>query len=216
MESMIFALLPLGLFSLWSRLPRSTAGILPLLGALAPVLAKGVGSLIGSKQKQSAAKQQAAYEAQLAQQQEQEAKAAFEAAQNTPAKAMERMKFNMQLGRLLGKAGGRGKLPPSLMKQLDTARAMPTYTPGASYVPKPTGGAGKWDFAAGLADALSYLDTSKLGRPKITGPGQPVGNIVPNISRPVARPVGPLVSAPIKRQPLLPYEEPRQPYGMEG
>lgn len=177
MESlMLFALLPLGLFSLFTRrLPRSTAGF-GFLAALAPVIASGLGSLIKGKQQSSAAKKQAEYEKQQALAAEAANKASWEAQQNSPAAQMQRMGFNMKLGRLLGAMGGREKVPPSLLNALDASRAMPTYTPGAAYVDKPSSGSG-WDVAAGAADALSYLDTSKIGRtPKISSNLQSIGN----------------------------------------
>jgi hypothetical protein len=180
----IFALLPLGLASLVHRTRAAHAG-LGFLAALAPMLFQGAKEVIGGKQKSNQAKQQSAYEAQLAAQQEEQKRAAFEAAQDSPQKAMERLSFNMKLGRLMGAMGGRGKVPPSLLKAYDTARQRATYTPGSAYVPKPTGGS-KWDFAGGLANAMSYLDTSKLGG-KVARPSGSAGNIVPTMT-PVAKP----------------------------
>ena len=173
MEFYLFALLPLGLFSLFQRgRHRATAGF-GFLAALAPVVAKGIGSLIGHKKQQAQQKQQAQYEQQLAQQQEAERKAQWEAQMNSPQMAMQRMGFNMKLGRLLGAMGGREKVPPSLLSAYDQARSMPTYTPGSSYIPKPTGGAGIWDVLGGAADALSYLDVNKLKGGGGKSPGQP-------------------------------------------
>ena len=60
----VFALLPLGLFSLGTRSRGAHAGF-GFLAALAPVLAKGAMNLIGHKQKAAAANQQADYERQL-------------------------------------------------------------------------------------------------------------------------------------------------------
>jgi type II secretory pathway pseudopilin PulG len=148
-----------------------------IIGALAPVVASGVGSLIQHKQQSSAAKQQAAYEQQQAAQAEAARKAQWEGQQNSPEALMARQRYTMQLGRLAGAMGGMDKLPPSIAKTLQAARAMPAYTPGQSYIPKPTSGGGGWDIAAGAADALSYLDPSKLkGKPKVPmSPGQPTG-----------------------------------------
>jgi hypothetical protein len=160
----VLALLPLALASLFRKNARqSDAGFLPLLAALAPVVAKGIGSIIKHKQQSAAEKKQAQYEQQQAAAAEQADRAKFEAAQNSPALAMQRMGFNMKLGRLLGAMGGRDKVPPSLLKSLDQARAVQSYVPGASYVPKPGSGNGLLDVAEGAMDALSYLDTSKLG-----------------------------------------------------
>jgi hypothetical protein len=192
----IFALLPLGLASFVHRTRAACAGF-GFLAALAPVIAKGAMNLIGGKQKQAAAKQQAAYEQQMAAQQEEQRRSAFEAAQDAPGKAMERMGFNMKLGRILGAMGGRGKVPPSLLKQYDLARQRASYTPGAAYIPKPTGGS-KWDFASGLADAMSYLNIGGDKDEESGGSGGGVlsalrrpqgmtGNIVPTMT-PVAKP----------------------------
>jgi hypothetical protein len=92
---------------------------------------------------------------------------------NSPEMAMQRMGFNMKLGRLLGAMGGREKVPPSLLKAYDQARSMPTYTPGSSYIPKPTGGAGIWDVLGGATQALSYLDVNKLKGGGGVSSGQP-------------------------------------------
>lgn len=176
MDIYLFALLPLSLLSLLERgRHRYTAGF-GFLAALAPVVAKGIGSLISHKKQQSAEKKQIEYQKQQAMQEEAQRRAAFEASQNTPQAAMQRMGFNMKLGRLLGAMGGRDKVPPSLLKAYDTARAMQTYTPGAAYVPPPTSGAGIWDVLGGATEALSYLDVNKLkgGGKAPMSPGQPV------------------------------------------
>jgi hypothetical protein len=180
----IFALLPLGLASFVHRTRAAHAGI-GFLAALAPAAISGISSLIGHKMKSGAEKKQAAYEQQLAAQQEEQRRAEFEAAQDSPQKAMERLSFNMKLGRLMGAMGGRSKVPPSLLKAYDTARQRKAYTPGSAYVPKPSSSNGKWDFASGLANALSYLDTSKMGG-KVARPSGSAGNIVPTMT-PVAK-----------------------------
>ncbi len=177
MELYLFALLPLGLFSIFRDRRDSWRGVYAgFFQLLAPLLASAATSYIGHKKQQSAEKKQAAYEAQQAQQAEAQRKSQFEAEANSPGAAMQRMGFNMRLGRLLGAMGGRGKVPPSLLKAYDSARAMPTYQAGPSYTPKPSSSAGIWDFAGGLANSLSYLDTSKLkGNPKMpTGTTPPI------------------------------------------
>ena len=40
---------------------------------------------------------------------------------------------------------------------------MPTYSAQSSYVPTAPTKSGPWNFLGGVTDALSYLDTSKLG-----------------------------------------------------
>ena len=177
MDSMVtvFALLPLALFSLLERGDKQRAWIFglaagSLLKALAPVVTTGISKIIGNKQAKSAEKKEAAYQQQLAAAKEAEDRARFEAQQNSPAAALQRQSFNMKLGRLLGAAGGREKLPPSLIAGYDVARKPLTYTPGAAYIPKPTKGAGIWDVLSGAGEALSYFDPSQLRRKAPTTP----------------------------------------------
>lgn len=170
MDLYLFALLPLGLFSLFEKgRHRHTAGF-GFLAALAPVLAKGIGSLISHKQNKSKEKQaqeQAKLDAAAA---DAQAKQQWEAQQNSPAAQAARFKATLQMGRLAGKMGGSiDKLPPSIRNYYQLQRTMPEYGGISSYVPTAQKGGGGWDFAAGLTDALSYLDTSKLGK----SPGQP-------------------------------------------
>lgn len=169
----VLALLPLGLLSLFVKgRHRHTAGF-GFLAALAPVVAKGVSAIVKHKQQKSAEKKAAEYERQTAQAAEAERRAEFEAAQNSPQAAMQRLSFNMKLGKLLGAAGGRGKVPPSLLNAYDTARKVREYTPGASYVPRPTSGAGVWDVLGGATEALSYFDPSMLKRKSTGAPTTP-------------------------------------------
>lgn len=156
----LFAILPLGLASLCQRMRGTYAGF-GFLAALAPVLASAAGSIFKKKSADSQAKKQAQYEQQMAAQEEAQRKAQFDAQANSPGAAMQRMGFNMRLGRLLGAMGGRAKVPPSLLKAYDSARAMPTYTPGPGYVAKPSATNG-WDFAGELGGALSYFDPSRM------------------------------------------------------
>lgn len=174
MELYAFAFLPFALLSLFARgNHRATAGF-GFLAALAPVVASGVKSLIGHKQKQSAEKKQIEYERQQHMAAEAQKRAAFEAQQNSPQAALQRQAYNLKLGKLLGKAGGRDKLPPSLLAGLDAARRVQEYTPGAGYVAPPTSSAGGWDLASGITDALDYFDYEKLKKPRVTTP--PIAN----------------------------------------
>ena len=68
--------------------------------------------------------------------------------------------------------GSLDKLPPSIRNYYQSQRTMPTYSGVSSYVPTAERGGSGWDFAAGVTDALGYLDTSKL---KGKSPGQPTG-----------------------------------------
>lgn len=159
----VLALLPLALLG-WRRGYRaSDAGFLPLLlAALAPVIAKGIGSVIGSKQKKSA-QQQAEEQRRLeTQQADAQAKRSFEEQQNSPAAQQARFRNTLQLGRLAGGLGGMDKVPPSIAKYYQSMRTAPQYTGTSSYIPTPKKGGGVWDFLGGVTDALSYLDTSKL------------------------------------------------------
>jgi hypothetical protein len=172
----VLALLPLALASLLHRDRRGTYAGFGFLAALAPVVAKGIGSLISHKQKKSAEKKQAEYDKQVAAQEEMSRRSAFDAVQNSPGALAGRQKFTMQLGRLLGKTGGKDKIPPSIYNYLSQGRQAQAYTPGAAYTPQPTSGAGGWDLAAGIGDALSYFDYNKLkGSKAPMSPGQPVG-----------------------------------------
>lgn len=169
MELYVFALLPFALFSLVKRQPASTAGFLQFI---APLVAAGAKKFIESRQKKSAEKKAAEFEKQEAAAAAAAKKAAFEADQNSPAALAQRQKFTLQLGKLLGKAGGKDKIPPSIYNYLNTQRQAQSYVErDPAYVPRPSSGAGIWDFLGGAADALSYVDTSKLkGKPRPTGP----------------------------------------------
>lgn len=149
----------------WECMKRGTyAGlpIVPLIAALAPVVAKGVGSIIKKKQEKKAQKAADLQAQQEATAEKEAAQRQWEAQQNSPEAQMRRMQYNMKLGRMAGALGGLDKVPPSLRKAYDAARSAQAYTPGADYVapvrPKTSG----WDIAGGAMDALSYLDTNKL------------------------------------------------------
>lgn len=198
MESlMLFALLPLGLASLFQRrLPTSTAGF-GFLAALAPVVAKGIGSLISHKQKKSAEKQAEEQRKLEAQQADALAKQQWEAQQNSPAAQEARFKNTLQLGRLFGAMGGKDKVPPSIAKYYESARSMPTYSGVSSYVPTAQKGGTGWDIAGGVADALQYLDYNKLkSQPKSGGvlsgfgAGSSFGNENPAPAAPSTAPFG--------------------------
>lgn len=140
----------------------------PALIALAPVVASGVSQIAKAKSASSAAKKQAEYERQQALAAEAARKAEFEALQNSPAALAQRQKFTFQLGKLLGKAGGKAKIPPSLYNYFQAQRQPQAYVGGPAYTPKPKTGGGVWDVIGGATEALSYLDPSKLrgGAPK--------------------------------------------------
>jgi len=178
MESlMLFALLPLGLFSLFTRrLPRSTAGF-GFLAALAPVLAKGIGSLIGHKQNKAAEKQAEEARRLQAEQADKLARQQWDEQQNSPSAQQSRFKSTFSLGRLAGAMGGMDKLPPSIANYYQSLRKMPEYTGTSSYIPTPEKGGTGWDIAGGVADALGYLDTSKFG-----GGGGKVAGQTPNFN----------------------------------
>jgi hypothetical protein len=181
MELYVFAILPLGLLSLFDRELRrgGTYAGFGFLAALAPVLAKGVTSIIGHKKAQSAEKQAEEQRKLQAQQQDALAKQQWEAEQNSPGAQAARFKNTFALGKLAGNMGGSlDKVPPSIAKYYQSMRSMPEYSAQSSYVPTPKKGGGTWDFLGGVTDALSYLDTSKLGGGGMSA-GQPMGNIVP-------------------------------------
>lgn len=174
----LFALLPLGLFSLFEKgRHRHTAGF-AFLAALAPMIASGISSLIGHKKQQSAAKQAEEQRRLEAQQADTLAKQSWEAEQNSPGAQAARYKNTLQLGRLAGKMGGLDKLPPSMRNYYQTQRTMPTYGGTSSYVPTAKKGGGVWDFLGEASKAVSYLDPSafKSGTPKIN-PASKFSNI---------------------------------------
>ena len=151
----------------------TTIGFLPLLAALAPVVAKGI-DLIAKHKQQGAANKQAQEQAkQDALAAEAERRASYEASQNSPGALAGRQKFTLQLGKLLGAAGGKEKVPPSIYNYLNQQRTAQAYTPGAPYQAPVKKGGGSWDFASGLTDALSYLDTTKIGSGKAKIPSTP-------------------------------------------
>jgi len=166
MEFYALALLPLALASLFDKnRSRSTAGF-GFLAALAPVLAKGIGSLINHKKASNAAKTAEAQRKLEATQADALAKQQWESQQNSPAAQAARFKNTLQLGRLSGSMGGLDKLPPSIAKYYQSMRTMPEYSAQSSYIEPVKAKGGGWNFLGGVADALSYLDTSKLGAPK--------------------------------------------------
>jgi len=147
-----------GVLSLLHKRSRSEAGFLPLLAALAPVLAKGAMSLIGGKQKKAAAQQAEEQRKLEAQQADTLARQQWDTQQNSPASQAGRFKNTMQLGRLAGAMGGLDKLPPSIAKYYQSQRTMPTYGGTSSYVAPAKKGGGVWDFLGEAAKAVSYLD----------------------------------------------------------
>ena len=166
MEFYALALLPLALASLFDRnRSRSTAGF-GFLAALAPVLMKGVSSLINRGKNKAVAKQAEEQKKLEANQADALAKQQWEGQQNSPAAQAARFKSTMQLGRLAGAMGGKDKVPPSMLNYYQSQRTMPTYSAQSSYVPTAPTKSGPWNFLGGVTDALSYLDTSKLGAPK--------------------------------------------------
>lgn len=175
----VFSLLPLALFCR-EKLPRSTAGFLagliPIAKMLAPVIAKGVGTLIGSKKASNAAKQAEEQKKLEAAQADAKAKADWEAQQNTPQAQAARYKQTLQYGRLAAGLGGLDKVPKSMASYYNSVRAMPEYTGTSSYV-APAKQTGKgWNIASGVMDALGYLDTSQLGAPKASAGLMGAGN----------------------------------------
>ena len=162
----LFALLPLGLASLFSlRLPRSTAGF-GFLAALAPVVASGISSLIGHKKQKASAKaaeEQRRIEAERA---DAEAKRQWESAQQTPSEQARRFKSKFAYGKLAGAMGGLEKVPKSLIDYYKGGYTIPEYTGTSSYVPTVQPKSGLWDFLGGVTNALGQFDYGgyKAGR----------------------------------------------------
>jgi len=178
----LFALLPLGLFSLFERgRHRLTAGF-AFLAALAPMIASGISSLVNHGKQKSAAKAAEEQKRLAAEQADKLARQQWEAEQNSPQAAGARYKATFGLGRLAGKMGGLDKIPPSMRQWYDSQRTMPTYGGTPSYVPTPKKGGGLWDFLGEAAKAVSYLNPadfksgSKLPAATGFGSGSSFGN----------------------------------------
>jgi hypothetical protein len=178
----VLATLPLGLLTVFRRRDGAVAEIFglalaPLLKFAAPALWQGAQSLIGHKKAKGEEKKKIEFERQKAEAEEAAARSKFDAAQDSPAAAVQRLKFNTKLAQILGKFGGREKTPGFITGAFDTARKRAEYTPGAQFVAPQTSGGGFWGAAGGIADALSYLDPSQLKGAKKApmSPGQPVG-----------------------------------------
>jgi hypothetical protein len=176
MEFYVFAFLPLAIFSLFEKgNHRSTAGF-GFLAALAPVLASGISSLIGHKKKGAAEKQAEEVRRLEAQRADELARQEWETQMMSPSAQASRFKNTLSLGRLAGKMGGLEKLPPSIRNYYQGVRAMPEYKGTSSYIQTPKKGGGLWDFLGATTDALSYLDTSKLKKPKASAELMAYGN----------------------------------------
>lgn len=161
---------------LGSFLKKTVTSLIPgggLIEALAPVVAKGVGTLISSKQGKAEQKQLEEQRRLEAQRADQLARQQWEAQVNSPQAQAARFKNTLQYGRLAAGLGGLDKVPKSLSSYYESARKMPEYTGTSSYIPTPKKGGTGWDIASGIAGALGYLDTEKLKRGK--SPGQPTG-----------------------------------------
>jgi hypothetical protein len=158
----VLALLPLGLLDWRRNWKPSDAGWVQFI----PLIAAGVSSLIKHKKQKSAEKKQAAYDKEVAAQESLAEQNKAVAAQSDPGALAQRQRFTMQLGKLLGKAGGKDKIPPSIYNYLNQQRQAQAPVAGPAYVPKPTSGAGGWDLAGGLTNALSYYSP---GQPKSGG-----------------------------------------------
>jgi len=178
----LFALLPLGLFSLFERgRHRLTAGF-AFLAALAPMIASGISSLINHKKQGSAQKQAEEQKRLEAEQADKLARQEWDTQQNSPAAQAARFKSKFAYGKLAGAMGGLDKVPQSLANYYKSGYAMPEYTGTSSYVPTAKKGGGLWDFLGEASKAVSYLDPSAFkSKPKLPaatgfGSGSSFGN----------------------------------------
>ena len=188
MEFYLFALLPLGLLSLFDKgRHRHTAGF-GFLAALAPVIAKGIGSLISHKQQSNQAKTLEAQRKQEALAADEQAKRDWETTQNSAANQSARFKNTFSLGKLAGHLGGMDKVPKSIAAYYNSLRTMPQYTGTSSYREPVKSSGGGWNLAAGITDALGYFDPSAMKGKAPMSSGQPTGqvlssNVMPGSSR---------------------------------
>jgi hypothetical protein len=172
----LFATLPLGLLSFFSRSRGAHAGI-GFLAALAPVLASAVGGIFNRKAGQNQQQQQIDFQRQQAEQEEAQRRAQFEAMQGSPQAAMQRLGFNTRLSRLLGGFGGREQTPGFILNAFDQARMPQEYTPGAEFIAPPKRGGGFFDYAGdilGPGGAASYFDVQRYNQGR-QGGAQPPG-----------------------------------------
>jgi len=160
----VFALLPLGLFSLlhWREGRRAVAGF-AWIAALAPLVISGVKALAAHKSKKAQEKAAQANEQAAAEQAETQRRQEYDAQQNSPEAQMAALKYKMKLGRLAGQMGGLDKVPPSIMKALKAGYTPQAYQPGTAYR-APKTGASAWDYVAPAADVLSTVDLGAMGR----------------------------------------------------
>jgi hypothetical protein len=138
----------------------------PALLALAPVVAKGVGTLISSKQKSNQAKTEQAQAKQDALAADAKAKADWETQQNSAANQTSRFKNTFALGSLAGHLGGMDKVPKSIAAYYNSLRTTPQYTGTSSYQEPVKSSGGGWNLAAGITDALSQYSPSSFAKPK--------------------------------------------------
>ena len=177
MEFSLFAILPLALFSFFSKGRGAHAGI-GFLAALAPVLASAVGGIFNRRGTSNRQQEQIDYERAQAEQQEAQRRAAFEAQQSGPGAAMSRLGFNTRLASILGSFGGRAQTPEFIQRAFDSARQRQEYTPGAGIIdrPNPVGG-GFGDYLGDILNprgAAGYFDVQGYNRGRQGGqPEQP-------------------------------------------
>ena len=194
----LLALLPLGLFGLLERgRHRQTAGF-AFLAALAPLIAKGIGSLISHKQAGSKEKQAEEQKRLEAEQADKLARQEWDTQQNSPAAQAARFKSKFAYGKLAGAMGGLDKVPQSLSDYYKSGYATPEYGGTSSYVPTAKKGGGVWDFLGEAAKAASYLNPAdfKSGPkpPAATGFGGSTGGFtVPQIDTKLQNPLSGLL-----------------------
>ncbi len=175
----LFALLPLGLFSLFTRARGAHAGI-GFLALLAPVIVKGVMNLVKRRQAQNAEKRGVEFDRETAASEQAQARAAFEAQQNSPGAARQRLAFNTRLSRILGSFGGRDSTPEFITRALDLARGRQEFVPGAEFRAPPSqiaGGLG--GFFNDAADAASQFDVQRFKAGRGGGGGDGGGGEAP-------------------------------------
>jgi hypothetical protein len=154
----VFALLPLGLFSLlhWREGKHTVAGF-AWIAALAPLVISGVKAVAGAMQKKKQQKAEEANAAAAAQQAEEQRKQEWEQQQASPEANMKALQYKQRLGRLAGKMGGLNKVPPSILKALQSGYQTQAYQPGPAYR-APKTGASAWDYVEPAADVVSSVD----------------------------------------------------------
>lgn len=158
----LFALLPLGLFSLlnWRDGRKAVAGF-AWIAALAPLVISGVKALAGAKSASNKRKAEEANARMATEQAEAQRRQEFESQQSSPQAQMSALQYKLRLGKLAGKMGGLNKVPPSILKALQAGYQPKQFQAGPAYQ-APKTGRSAWDYVDTAADVASTVDWGSM------------------------------------------------------